>query len=555
MRVKGNLSGLSARTVRLLEKLLERKLPKSEFVTPYFCQVLNDISISCGRRLGALVDRRGSPLSIVVGDAQKLPISNDIVPRRKRLCGLRLIHTRLDSKGHDQDDLSVLRLLSLDASVCILAQEEGKTPLVEVAYLSPKNHKGQYCEVMPKRHATALNERFDEFIEELEKQIVGGADRLLLGANDACVLVLPTTSSMHIEWEIEELKRLCDTAGIFVLDVIVQRLGKDRIDARYMIGKGKLAQVTMQCLQKGADLVVFGVPLTPTQQKNIALETGLRVIDRNQLILDIFAKHARTNEGRIQVELAQLRYNLPRLSEKDDSMSRLTGGIGARGPGETKLEMEKRRAKERIHMLEQKLLGISEQRANRRKLRHRVGLPVVAIVGYTNAGKSTIFNTITGANVTAEDKLFATLDPTTRRVRYPNRREFLLTDTVGFIRDLPDELLRAFKATLEEVEVASALLLVLDASDPHLEEQIRTTKGTLSKLGLDSKPVVTVLNKQDIVKDKGKLLELALANGAIPVCGHDAKSLSPVLDAIERCLEESSSAPAPALKSPHDTPL
>jgi GTP-binding protein HflX len=554
LRVKGNLSGLSARTVRLLEKLLERKLPKSEFATPHFCQVLNDLSLSCKRRLGALVDRRGTPLWIVVGDALKLIIGNNMFTRRKGLSAIRLIHTRLDEKGHDEDDFLRLRLLSLDASVCILAQKQGQTPLVEIAYLSAKNQNGEYCEVMPRRHATVLDVRFDEFIEGLEKQILRESERFLHGASDACVLVLPTSSTRHTKWQVEELERLCDTAGIAVVDVAVQRLSRDRIDSRTMIGKGKLGQVAMQCLQKGADLLVFGVPLTPTQQRNIALDTGLRVIDRNQLILDIFARHARTNEGRIQVELAQLRYNLPRLSEKDDSMSRLTGGIGARGPGETKLEMEKRRAKERIHMLEQKLLRIAEQRANRRKLRQSVGLPVVAIVGYTNAGKSTIFNTMTGASVVAEDKLFATLDPTTRRVRYPNRREFLLADTVGFIRDLPNELLKAFRATLEEVEVASALLLVLDAGDPHLEEQMRTTKGILSKLGLGQKLVVTVLNKEDIVQDRGKIFELALTNRAIPVCGHDANSLTPVLDAIERCLDESSSAPALALESPQDMP-
>jgi len=554
-RVKGNLSGLSARTIRVLEKLLERKLPRSDFVTPHFCQVLNDISVSCKRRVGALVDRRGTPLWIVVGDAEKLAIGNDMLPRRKGLSGIRLIHTRLDDKGHREDDFLRLRLLSLDASVCILAQKEGQTPLVEIAYLSARNENGQYCEVMPKRHATVLNVRFDDFIEELEKQIITESQKRLRGASDACVLVLPAISTSHIEWELEELKRLCHTAGLRVLDVAVQRLSEERIDSRTMIGRGKLEQVTMQCLQKGADLLVFGTPLTPTQQRNIALDTGLRVIDRNQLILDIFAKHARTNEGRIQVELAQLRYNLPRLSEKDDSMSRLTGGIGARGPGETKLEMEKRRAKERIHMLEQKLLQIAGQRANRRKLRHKMGLPVVAIVGYTNAGKSTIFNTITGASVVAEDKLFATLDPTTRRVRYPNRREFLLTDTVGFIRDLPDELLKAFRATLEEVEAASALLLVLDASDPHLDEQMQTTRSILSKLGLDQKPTVSVLNKQDIVKDKAKLVELALTSGAIPVCGKDPNSLVPVLDAIERCLDQSLSSPAFAPKSPQNMPF
>lgn len=544
MKVKGRTRGLSASVMRLLERLSQRNAGVREFVTPSFASALLQAATAAGRRIGVLVDRRGAVLEVLVGDAETLEVPQDF--RRRygptRLSGVRLIHGRPKEGNLTKEDLITMRLLSLDATVLITPPPSGHVPLVEVGLPLPSNSEGNLWEVLPKTYVTALEGRFDLLVRDVEDQMARDSNTLRTeGSRDAAIIVLPViidkgSKGFDIEREIEELKALCRTASVAVADVVVQKMARESVNPRTLIGLGKLKQITMLGLQKGVDLLIFGAPLTPSQQRNVAKETGVRVIDRNQLILDIFAKHARTIEGRLQVELAQMRYNLPRLSEKDDSMSRLTGGIGALGPGETKLEMERRRAKDRIHLLEERLKAVSAERANRRRLRMERGVPVVALVGYTNAGKSTLFNAITGANVRAEDMLFATLDPTTRKVRHPERRDFLLTDTVGFIRDLPKELVGAFKATLEEVETATALVIVADASDPHLDLQINSVRTILRDLGLSTKPSILVLNKIDLLPDEGTILDLVNAYGGIPVCAKDPKTLGPLLLAIDEML-------------------
>ncbi len=526
--------------MRQVERLAERRAGVQEFVAPSFAIALQDAALLSGRRIAVLVDRRGVVREVVVGaNAASLDIPEGL--RRRvgpgRLGGVRLIHARPDGAGLTTEDLTLMRLFSLDASVAVVPVGPGRMPLVEAAYPIPANPERRLWEVLPRRHASAMHERFDVVVRDVEAQMRRDADRLRYEAGtakDAALLVLPVVGRRDVQWETAELRALARTADLAVAGVVLQRLA--RVDPRTLIGRGKLREVTMMGLQKGVDLLVFGTTLTPSQQRNLARETGVRVIDRNQLILDIFARHARTIEGRLQVELAQLRYNLPRLSEKDDSMSRLTGGIGALGPGETKLEMERRRARDRIHALEQRLRAVSSERAGRRRLRAERGIPVVTLVGYTNAGKSTIFNAMTGANVRAEDRLFATLDPTTRRVRHPEHREFLLSDTVGFIRDLPAELVGAFRATLEEVETSDALVLVADASDPHLDEQVQAVRRILADLGLAGRPMVLALNKVDLVHDRTALEDQALAFGAVLVCGRDPATLAPLLDAIDGAL-------------------
>lgn len=540
MRARGNRFGLGPRVIHQIERLAERRAGVQEFVSTHFAAALAEAAIMSGRRIGVLVDRRGIVREVLVGENATALQIPDGVRRRVgpgRLGGIRLIHARPDGTGLTTEDLTLMRLTSLDASVAIIPVGPGRMPLVEVGYPLPMNPDGRLWDVLPRQHASSLCERFDILIRDVEAQMRRDVERLrgVTGATkDAAVLVIPVIGRQDIAWEVEELKALSRTADLAVAGVLLQRL--DRMDPRTLIGRGKVREVAMLGLQKGVDLLVFGTTLTPSQQRSLARETGLRVIDRNQLILDIFARHARTIEGRLQVELAQLRYNLPRLSEKDDSMSRLTGGIGALGPGETKLEMERRRARDRIHVLEQRLRAVSSERAGRRRKRLERGVPVVTLVGYTNAGKSTIFNTMTGASVRAEDRLFATLDPTTRRVRHPDRREFLLSDTVGFIRDLPKELVGAFRATLEEIETSDALVLVADASDPHIEEQVRAVRGILRDLGLQDRPTVLALNKTDLVRERTALSDLTLTLGGVPVCGLDPATLSPLLDAIERAL-------------------
>lgn len=545
MRATGNRFGLGPRVVRQIERLAERRAGVQEFVAPPFAVALQEAALLSGRRVGVLADRRGVVREVLVGaNASSLDLPEGL--RRRvgpgRLGGVRLIHARPDGAGLTTEDLTLMRLLSLDASVAVVPVGPGRMPLVEVAYPLPANPEGRLWEVLPRRHASDVPERFDRVVRDVETQMRRDADRLrdaAGAAKDAALLVVPVIGRRDVAWEVEELKSLSRTADLAVAGVVVQRLV--RVDPRTLIGRGKLREVTMLGLQKGVDLLVFGTTLSPSQQRNLARETGVRVIDRNQLILDIFARHARTVAGRLQVELAQLRYNLPRLSEKDDSMSRLTGGIGALGPGETKLEMERRRARDRIHVLEQRLRAVSSERAGRRRLRTERGIPVVTLVGYTNAGKSTIFNAMTGASVRAEDRLFATLDPTTRRVRHPEHREFLLSDTVGFIRDLPGELVGAFRATLEEVETSDVLVLVADASDPHLDEQVLAVRRILADLGLADRPVVLALNKTDRVRDRGALADRVLALGGVPVCGRDPATLAPLLDAIDDALSRTRS--------------
>lgn len=515
-----------------------------EFVSPSFAVALQDAALVAGRRVGVLADRRGAVTEVVVGDATGLELPEDMRKRvgPGRLGGLRWIHVRLNGQGLTREDLTTLRLFSLDASVAVLAHTPGRMPRVEAAYLLPVNPQGRLWECLPRAHPAALDVRFDETLKDTEGQMGRDAAHLRNGsreghrAKDAAILVLPAVGRMDVEWEIGELRSLCLTANLAVADVVVQR--RARPDPRTLIGRGKLRELTMLGLQKGADLLVFGTALSPSQQRIVARETGVRVVDRNQLILDIFARHAHSNEGRLQVELAQLKYNLPRLSEKDDAFSRLTGGIGALGPGETKLETERRRARDRIHLLEGRIKVLSSQRAGRRKRRIRRDVPLVALVGYTNAGKSTLFNTVTGASVPTADRLFATLDPTTRRVRFPRRRDFLLSDTVGFIRDLPDELVGSFRATLEEVETADLLVLVTDAADPHLDEQVSSVRRIIRELGLGDKPSVLALNKRDRVADPQELDHKIMLYEGIPVCGLEPWTLDPLVARIQSLLGE-----------------
>jgi len=266
---------------------------------------------------------------------------------------------------------------------------------------------------------------------------------------------------------------------------------------KWAVGRGKIEEINLRALELGVDLLIFGQDLTPGQMRAITNDTELRVVDRTQLILDIFSQHATTADGKLQVELAQLKYNAPRLSSRNTGMSRLSGGIGGRGPGETKLEINRRRANDRIRELEKDIEKLSVQRHLRRARRKNRSVPVVGIVGYTNAGKSTLLNSLTQSDVLSEDKLFATLNPTSRRLRFPDDREIIFTDTVGFIHDLPPDLVTAFKATLEELEEADVLVHLVDASDEEFPERIKSVNRILADLGLEQKEQIVVFNKAD----------------------------------------------------------
>jgi GTP-binding protein HflX len=306
-------------------------------------------------------------------------------------------------------------------------------------------------------------------------------------------------------------------------------------DPRYLIGKGKLEDILLRSMQLMADIIVFDANLSPSQARHIAEVTSLKILDRTQLILDIFAQRAQSADGKLQVELAQLKYLYPRLVGRDDSLSRLAGGIGGRGPGETKLEIDRRRVRDRITALERRIEALSSNRQVRRKQRNERGLPIVSIVGYTNAGKSTLLNALTDSKVLAENVLFATLDPTSRRLRFPTEREVIITDTVGFIRDLPEDLVTAFRATLEELGDADLLLHVVDAADPRHDVQVKAVEEILKDLGLHEKERLLVFNKKDRLPP-GEADRLAHQGGGVAVSAASRDGLAELLHRCDRLL-------------------
>jgi GTP-binding protein HflX len=332
---------------------------------------------------------------------------------------------------------------------------------------------------------------------------------------------------------LDELHDLAISNNLEVADVVVQNIKK--ASRRHLIGKGKLSELVLRCLQTGSSLLIFDKELTPAQVKSLTDDTELKIIDRSQLILDIFSRRAVTREGKIQVELAQLRYLLPRLATKNTAMSRLTGGIGGRGPGETKLEINRRRVRERIARLNRELKAIKQQREDRRRLRNARGLPVISIVGYTNAGKSTLLNALTHSQVAVKNRLFETLDPSSRRLRFPREREVIITDTVGFIRDLPKDLMNAFAATLEELHDADLLLHVVDASSPRAEDQIKAVEDILVRLDLKKIPTLLVLNKSDRLTRREAVALSRQWNG-IALSALNPKTFSGLLDQMERII-------------------
>lgn len=331
-----------------------------------------------------------------------------------------------------------------------------------------------------------------------------------------------------------ELERLVETAGGEVVGSILQR--RERPDTATYIGKGKLEELKALQLETKATTIVFDDQLSPAQQRNIEKFMEVKVIDRTALILDIFAQRAHSYEGQLQVELAQMRYMLPRLGGKGLVMSRLGGGIGTRGPGETKLEVDRRTIRDKIHDIEESLEAVSAQRALQRNRRVQSGLPCVAIVGYTNAGKSTLLNRLTDAGVLVEDKLFATLDPTIRMLVLPSGRKVLLADTVGFIRKLPHALIAAFRATLEEVVYADVLMHVIDASSEEWEEQSRSVYEVLKELGAADKKVLTVMNKVDCLSGPAKFRRLLWKPGSVAISAKDGDGLNDLLASLDDLL-------------------
>ena len=534
--VHGELGGLKASQVHALQRLYRRRVLPAQIISPELARTLTEISLEIGRQVGLLLDRRGQISHVIVGNAERvfLPDLGRHRAGRGRFRGLRLLHVHLDDKPLDRDDLTDLALLRLDLVGVVRADTAGLPADLTYATLLPPREGGTATPWMIEGPVQIhrLAEDFLRLIQAVEGEFAQRiAARDVHDERDRAILVgLTEGNPAGAERSMGELRRLADTAGLNVIDTVLQR--RRRGDPRTLIGRGKLDDVLLRSMVLDADLLVFDRELSPSQGKLIGDATELKVIDRTQLILDIFAQHARSRDGRLQVELAQLRYLLPRLSALQSSLSRLTGGIGGRGPGETKLEVRGRRARDRIVRLQRELKRLSRQRAVRRRKRQRANMPTASIVGYTNAGKSTLLNALTRSEVHAADRLFATLDPTSRRLRFPRDREVIVTDTVGFIERLPAELLRAFRATLEELEDADLLLHVIDASSEHAEQQHAVVVATLTELGLEEVPTVVVLNKADATEPE-PLAALQRSLGGVPVSALRHTGL----DVLERVLE------------------
>ena len=452
--LSGNTKGLGQAELRAVQKLFQRSVESTEIISLDLAREMCELAERLRRRIGILIDRQGHIVEVILGtkDILFLPDLGRYRLGRGRLRTLRLVFTDLSNNQEQAvipyDIYTDLERLRFDAVVSIRSA--------------------------PNR--TSLSYAY----------LVGVYDK----ADD------PDTSIM-------EIKELARTAGVKIVDTVIQ---KRRADPKTYIGSGKLQELVIRCIRLGADMLIFDAELKPSQWRAITNSTELKVIDRSMLILDIFGQRAASSDGRLQVELAQLKYNLPRLVEKDGGLSRLSGGIGGRGPGETKLEIGRRRIRDRITELERRLDKVRESRELRRGRRRESQLSLVSIVGYTNVGKSTLFNLLTNSTVTVENKLFATLDPSQRRFFIPASdpmgaggvgRTAILSDTVGFIRSLPQELETAFRATLEELYEATLLVHVVDAADPDAIGKYRAVRRILEQMNLGLAPELVVLNKVD----------------------------------------------------------
>lgn len=561
----GNTQGLKPNQLRRIEKLYQRRIPPHQIVTPEFARQMSELSHETRRQIGALIDRQGYVQFVIVGDARQieLPDFKRVRVAGDRFRGLRCVHTHLRGEELTRDDLTDLALLRLDLMAAIDVDEESGLPgIVRSAHLLPSipsgastNGNAGHFAFLDAAVASQLDVDFLGLIEALESEMARNrrASHSAAGAERAILVNVSTTPRDDAEDSMAELRELAQSAGVVVLDEMIQR--RTTIDPRTVLGKGKLEELLISAMQVGADAIIFDRELQAAQVRSISDATDLKVIDRSQLILDIFAQRAQSHEGKIQVELAQLKYMLPRLvMGQNSAFSRLAGGIGGRGPGETKLETDRRRVRDRIHRLERELTAQRNRREQRRKVRLRHEVPTVSIVGYTNAGKSTLLNALTSSHVLAESRMFATLDPTTRRLRLPREQEVIINDTVGFIRDLPPDLLNAFRSTLEEISGSRLLVHVVDAANPRWQQQIESVDRILTELEFDKIPRLLVFNKVDLLDQLTadamvRQTSLQYGGASIAISALDQSTLTSLLQRIGEEL-----GPAVAqYRAPHQT--
>ncbi len=514
-KIAGNTKGISDFWLRRLEELGKFRVQKDRLFSEELAINMAEITRQINKEICVYLDRRGRVVHTQVGDKHSVNLSQ--LSNREanhHLSGLRCIHTHPNGDGTlSSVDLTALPQLRFDAMVALGVDSRAKkteyllkTVGVAFGVLGKEKPKPFLC----KNCKAALELDFLEMVHAIEKAAARELRHYDLTDRSTRVLLINITGKEREEQaenSLIELADLAETAGLFVVDSLLQK--KQTPDVATFVGKGKADELRFLSQILEVDSLVFDSELTPVQMRNLETITGRAIIDRSMLILDIFASRANSNEGKLQVELAQLKYMLPRLVGQGEVLSRLGGGIGTRGPGETKLEVDRRAIRRRIHELETKLDHVVKTRTLHRQRREKENIPVVALVGYTNAGKSTLLNALTDANVWAENQLFATLDTTTRKRELPNGRIILLSDTVGFIRRLPHHLVAAFRATLEEVVEADLLLHVIDASSEEMDEQAVAVNDVLASLNCLDKVTISVLNKTDKLENPGtvKFLE------------------------------------------------
>jgi GTP-binding protein HflX len=533
-RLFGNIGGLKSGQIRRLENLYRRRLPPQFLITFELARDISRLSHEIRRQIGLLIDRQGKIVYVIVGnhDGIVIPDTSEYRVAPGRLKGLRCIHTHLNDEPLTREDLTDLALLRLDIMAAITMTREGYFHRVHAGYILPKSSTEKPFEILTPLNPNQLDIGCIDLIQSLEAELaqITSLFEADTGKERALLISVTTISRPAAMDSLAELKDLAASSGIEIVGTVLQQ--RRKLNTRFLMGMGKLQDLIILALQKGATLIIFDQELNPSQIRSITNKTDLKVIDRTQLILDIFAQRAQSKEGKLQVELAQLKYLLPRLITKNTAMSRLTGGIGGRGPGETKLEINRRRVRNRIVGLEKALSLVMKHRKQQRAKRTKKDLAVISIIGYTNAGKSTLLNSLTKSNVRAESRLFATLDPSSRRLKFPRDIEVIITDTVGFIKNLPKDLMVAFRATLEELENADLLLHVIDISNPRFKDQIESVERILTELNLHNTPLIRVLNKKDLV-DQTIVDTLTVTLGGTAISANVESTLIPLIEKME----------------------
>ncbi len=554
--VHGFTRGLKHNQLKRIERLGTRRVPADSIISPELARQMTEISHETGRQVGVLINRKGQIEYVIVGTAKgiELPDFGRARVSEDRFRGLRCVHTHLLGEKLTQDDLTDLALLRLDLmSIIQVDRKDGLPGMVYSAHLVPTTAESLEAEAQSLPYQflepnipSQLETDFISLIDSLEDEMarIRLTARTRQTGRDRAILVGVTTGDAEEAAEsIAELKELAESADVVILDTIIQR--RPKIDPKTVLGKGKLDDLLIRSMRLGADILVFDAELSPTQVRSLSDATELKVIDRPQLILDIFAQRAQSREGKLQVELAQLKYLLPRLViGQNSAFSRLAGGIGGRGPGETKLETDRRRVRDRIAQLEKQVDNLGRQRQERRKTRVQKHLPIISLVGYTNAGKSTLLNALTQSEVYVEKKMFATLDPTSRRLRLPYDQEVIINDTVGFIRDLPEALVSAFRATLEEIADSDLLVHVVDASNPRVLQQIASVSKIIGDLHFNEIPQLIVLNKtdllgRDVVENLTRQITLDSGAQCVSISAIRRETLRPMVETIAEMLGES----------------